>query len=95
MKATTCAPSSVSKPQSADAGRASGLLERDGLSFVLSLGLKGWLGAYERSEIDAGHWVILREPARIAACIEGFVSRDRTEHVGPVAAPLNARAAGA
>jgi hypothetical protein len=54
----------------------------------LSLGLEGWL-------VDAGHWVVLREPARIAACIEGFVSRHRTEHDGPTAAPLNARAAGA
>ncbi|MFM0038027.1 alpha/beta fold hydrolase [Paraburkholderia strydomiana] len=61
----------------------------------LSLGLEGWLGAYERSEIDAGHWVVLREPARIAACIERFVSRHRTEHDGLAAAPLNARAAGA
>jgi hypothetical protein len=34
---------------------------------ALSLGLEGWLGACERTEIDAGHWVVLREPKRIAA----------------------------
>ncbi|WP_345814681.1 alpha/beta fold hydrolase [Paraburkholderia sp. PREW-6R] len=45
------------------------------VSPALSLGLEGWLGAYERIEIDAGHWVVLREPARIAACIDGFVVR--------------------
>jgi pimeloyl-ACP methyl ester carboxylesterase len=56
----------------------------------LSLGLEGWLGAYERVEIDAGHWVVLREPARIAAGIERFVERHRTDHGGPSAADANA-----
>jgi pimeloyl-ACP methyl ester carboxylesterase len=45
----------------------------------LSLGLEGWLGAYQRIEIDAGHWVVLREPARIAADIEHFVQQHRTD----------------
>ncbi|MCC8396618.1 alpha/beta fold hydrolase [Paraburkholderia sp. MMS20-SJTR3] len=40
---------------------------------ALSLGLEGWLGAYRRIEIDAGHWVVLREPERIAASIARFV----------------------
>lgn len=56
----------------------------------LSLGLEGWLGAYERVEIDAGHWVVLREPARIAADIERFVQRYRTDHGGPAAANVTA-----
>jgi pimeloyl-ACP methyl ester carboxylesterase len=60
----------------------------------LSLGLEGWLGAYERIEIDAGHWVVLREPERIAAGIERFVERHRTDHRGPGAPTVNARAAG-
>ncbi|MFM0397236.1 alpha/beta fold hydrolase [Paraburkholderia phytofirmans] len=62
---------------------------------ALSLGLEGWLGTYERNEIDAGHWVVLREPERISASIERFVERHRTDH-GGWAAPstLNARAAG-
>jgi pimeloyl-ACP methyl ester carboxylesterase len=41
----------------------------------LSLGLEHWLGAYERDEIDASHWVVLRDPALIAARIERFVER--------------------
>ncbi|NYH17245.1 alpha/beta fold hydrolase [Paraburkholderia bryophila] len=45
---------------------------------ALSLGLEGWLGSYRRTEIDAGHWVVLREPERIAAMIEGFVAQQRT-----------------
>jgi pimeloyl-ACP methyl ester carboxylesterase len=61
---------------------------------ALSLGLEGWLGAYERIEIDAGHWVVLREPERIAASIERFVERHRTDHGGSTASTLNARAAG-
>jgi pimeloyl-ACP methyl ester carboxylesterase len=44
---------------------------------ALSLGLEGWLGAYERNEIDAGHWVVLREPERIAASVERFVDAHR------------------
>jgi len=40
---------------------------------ALSLGLEGWLGAYERTEIDAGHWVVLHDPALIAAHIARFV----------------------
>ena len=40
---------------------------------ALSLGLERWLGRYERIEIDAGHWVVLREPERIAANIARFV----------------------
>ncbi|QQC67439.1 alpha/beta fold hydrolase [Paraburkholderia ginsengisoli] len=63
----------------------------------LSLGLHGWLGAYERHEIDAGHWVVLRDPALIAASIERFVEQHRTGHGDPAAstAALNARAADA
>jgi pimeloyl-ACP methyl ester carboxylesterase len=55
----------------------------------LSLGLEGWLGAYERVEIDAGHWVVLRDPARIAAAIDGFVQRHRTDRGGPAASAVN------
>ncbi|MDR8399686.1 alpha/beta fold hydrolase [Paraburkholderia sp. USG1] len=61
---------------------------------ALSLGLEGWLGAYERFEIDAGHWVVLREPERIAASIERFVERHRADHGGSAASTVNARAAG-
>lgn len=53
----------------------------------LSLGLEGWLGAYQRIEIDAGHWVVLREPARIAAVIERFIQQHGTETGGPGASP--------
>ncbi|MFM0345354.1 alpha/beta fold hydrolase [Paraburkholderia sp. RL17-347-BIC-D] len=60
----------------------------------LSLGLECWLGAYERTEIDAGHWVVLREPNRIAASIERFVERHRTDCGGCPAPTLNARGAG-
>jgi pimeloyl-ACP methyl ester carboxylesterase len=42
---------------------------------ALSVGLERWLGPYEREEIDAGHWVILRDPARIAASIDRFVTQ--------------------
>lgn len=62
---------------------------------ALSVGLERWLGPYERHEIDAGHWVVLREPARIAASIEHFVEQRLADHetsVGP--ATLNAHAAG-
>jgi pimeloyl-ACP methyl ester carboxylesterase len=62
---------------------------------ALSLGLERWLGAYERTEIDAGHWVVLRDPERIAAGIERFVERHRQNTGGPAATTtLNARAAG-
>ncbi|WP_144137553.1 alpha/beta fold hydrolase [Paraburkholderia sp. BCC1884] len=62
---------------------------------ALSLGLERWLGPYERHEIDAGHWVVLREPVRIAAGIERFVERHLGDHDAPVSpVPLNARAAG-
>ena len=61
---------------------------------ALSLGLEGWLGPYERIEIDAGHWVVIREPERIAAGIERFVAQHRTDRSGSAAAPVNARAAG-
>ncbi|ASW00694.1 alpha/beta fold hydrolase [Paraburkholderia aromaticivorans] len=61
---------------------------------ALSLGLEGWLGAHERVEMDAGHWVVLREPERVAAAIASFVERHRTDHGGSAAATLNARAAG-
>jgi pimeloyl-ACP methyl ester carboxylesterase len=44
---------------------------------ALSLGLEAWLGAYERVELDAGHWVVLREPERIAANIARFVDAHR------------------
>jgi pimeloyl-ACP methyl ester carboxylesterase len=60
---------------------------------ALSLGLEGWLGPYERTEIDAGHWVVLREPERIAACVERFVAQHRADHGGPPASSVNARAA--
>ncbi|MFM0172839.1 alpha/beta fold hydrolase [Paraburkholderia sediminicola] len=61
----------------------------------LSLGLEGWLGAYERTEIDAGHWVVLREPEQIAASIERFAERHRADHDGSAApTTLNARGAG-
>lgn len=45
----------------------------------LSVGLEHWLGAYERHEIDAGHWVVLREPAEIATRIARFVERHEGE----------------
>lgn len=64
---------------------------------ALSLGLEPWLGAYGRHEIDAGHWVVLREPERIAAAIERFVEQHRpgngVGNGGPDSA-VNARAAG-
>lgn len=61
----------------------------------LSLGLECWLGAYERTEIDAGHWVVLRDPERIAANIERFVERHRADRGGSAAPTLSARGAGA
>ncbi|MFM0732075.1 alpha/beta fold hydrolase [Paraburkholderia sediminicola] len=64
----------------------------------LSIGLEGWLGAYSRTEIDAGHWVVLCEPERIATAIEGFVEQHRqlpAGNGGPGTSTINARAAGA
>lgn len=68
---------------------------------ALSLGLEGWLGTYERTEIDAGHWVVLRDPQRVAAGIEAFVARHGSgpdEASGASASTtttaFNARAAG-
>ncbi|WP_025600825.1 alpha/beta fold hydrolase [Burkholderia sp. WSM2230] len=60
----------------------------------LSLAHEAWLGAYERVEIDAGHWVVLREPQVIAAHIERFVARHLHGSRGSAASPLNAREAG-
>ena len=64
----------------------------------LSIGLEGWLGVYSRIEIDAGHWVVLREPERIAAGIERFVERHRAQPPadsgGSGTSTFNARAAG-
>ncbi|MEN8504508.1 hypothetical protein ACOCG7_04885 [Paraburkholderia sp. DD10] len=59
-----------------------------------SLGLEGWLGAYHRIEIDAGHWVVPREPERIAACIERFAARREASRDGGGDASFNAHAAG-
>ena len=42
---------------------------------ALSLGLEEWLGDYTRETIDAGHWVVLRDPAGIAARIDRFASQ--------------------
>ncbi|WP_144155563.1 alpha/beta fold hydrolase [Paraburkholderia sp. BCC1885] len=57
---------------------------------ALSLGLETWLGDYTRETIDAGHWVVLRDPVDIAARIDRFAAqhpaRDRAHHVGAVAA---------
>ncbi len=61
---------------------------------ALSPGLEGWLGSYDRIEIDVGHWVVLRDPERIAASIERFVARHQASHGGESNASLNARAAG-
>ncbi|MDE1181761.1 alpha/beta fold hydrolase [Paraburkholderia sp.] len=41
---------------------------------LLSVGLETWTGPNVREEIDAGHWVVLRDPARIAASIDRFVA---------------------
>ncbi|MGF6725489.1 pimeloyl-ACP methyl ester carboxylesterase [Paraburkholderia sp. GAS41] len=42
---------------------------------ALSLGLEKWLGDYTRETIDAGHWVVLRDPVDIAAKIDRFAAR--------------------
>ncbi|MDR6379227.1 alpha/beta fold hydrolase [Paraburkholderia caledonica] len=60
----------------------------------LSVGQEAWLGPYDRVELDAGHWVVLREPQLVAAHIERFVARHLAEPGGPVAPTFNARAAG-
>lgn len=60
----------------------------------LSVGQEAWLGPYDRVELDAGHWVVLREPQLVAAQIERFVARHLAEPGGPVASSFNARAAG-
>ncbi|CAB3706760.1 alpha/beta fold hydrolase [Paraburkholderia rhynchosiae] len=60
----------------------------------LSVGQEGWLGPYERIELDAGHWVVLREPEWIAANIERFVARHRAGPAGPATCSINARAGG-
>jgi pimeloyl-ACP methyl ester carboxylesterase len=60
----------------------------------LSLAQEGWLGSYERIELDFGHWVVLREPQCVAAGIERFVARHGPGPGGSIASPINARAAG-
>lgn len=42
---------------------------------ALSLGLEAWLGHYTRETIDAGHWVVLRDPVGIATRIDRFASQ--------------------
>jgi len=42
---------------------------------ALSSGLEEWLGDYTRDTIDAGHWVVLRDPVGIAARIDRFASQ--------------------
>jgi pimeloyl-ACP methyl ester carboxylesterase len=42
---------------------------------ALSLGLEKWLGDYAREPIDAGHWVVLRDPVGIAARIDRFAAQ--------------------
>ncbi len=48
----------------------------------LSLGLERWLGAYTRETIDAGHWVVLRDPAGIAARIDAFARAQSARAAG-------------
>jgi pimeloyl-ACP methyl ester carboxylesterase len=60
----------------------------------LSVGQESWLGPYDRVELDAGHWVVLREPKLVAANIERFITRYLTEPGGSVTTSFNARAAG-
>lgn len=40
---------------------------------ALSIGLERWLGGYTRVEVDAGHWVVLRDPECVAEHIRRFV----------------------
>jgi len=42
---------------------------------ALSLGLESWIGPHSRDEIDAGHWVVLRDPASVAASIDAFIGK--------------------
>lgn len=42
---------------------------------ALSLGLEAWIGPHTRDEIDAGHWVVLRDPQRVGASIDGFIAQ--------------------
>ena len=60
----------------------------------LSVGQEGWLASYERIEVDAGHWVVLREPQLISANIERFVARHLAGSGGSPTSSFNARAAG-
>ena len=57
---------------------------------ALSLGLEKWLGDYTRETIDAGHWVVLRDPVDIAARIDRFAAqhppRGRSDGVSAFAA---------
>ena len=57
---------------------------------ALSLGLEKWLGDYTREPIDAGHWVVLRDPEGIAARIDHFAAQhpplDRVSGVSGFAA---------
>jgi hypothetical protein len=41
---------------------------------ALTLGLEAWIGPHSRDEIDAGHWVVLRDPARVAASKDRFAA---------------------
>ncbi|MGF6774338.1 pimeloyl-ACP methyl ester carboxylesterase [Paraburkholderia sp. GAS199] len=61
----------------------------------LSLGLDTWLGAYRRVEIDAGHWVVLREPERIAELVERFVEQHPVEQADAGEHGVSSRSAGA
>ncbi|WP_144108004.1 alpha/beta fold hydrolase [Paraburkholderia sp. BCC1886] len=62
----------------------------------LSLGLERWLGTYRRTEVDASHWVVLRDPERVAAGIAEFVEQHASgyDDTDPGAAPVTPRAAG-
>jgi hypothetical protein len=42
------------------------------------IGLEKWLGDYTREPIDAGHWVVLRDPVNIAARIDRFAAQHPT-----------------
>jgi pimeloyl-ACP methyl ester carboxylesterase len=57
----------------------------------LSLGLERWLGSYTREEIDASHWVVLRDPLRIATGIGRFVDQHAVPRDSDA---VNARTAG-
>jgi len=57
----------------------------------LSLGQQRWLGAYERIELDAGHWAVLSVPDVIAAHIERFALRHHHQLHDADASPLDAQ----